>query len=246
MMGAAPRSLRRGPVSCSPSLTPRPVRRSSWRPSRWRRTSRPRRPAGSELASLTGPFELERTSRSTGPSRRDRTLRRKMNVAELLRDPPRLHRDESGEVTSWRLADDVLDFLDQTVTSDSRTLETGEGVSTILFALKGASHLCVSPNEYSVQRIKEFCATHRISTDRLQFTMTPSDVALPRLNGLELDLELIDGGHGFPIPFLDWHYTAQLLKVGGYLIVDDTQLWTGQVLKDFPPTQPEGGGHLAL
>ncbi len=169
-----------------------------------------------------------------------------MNVAELLRDPPRLHRDESGEVTSWRLADDVLDFLDQTVTSDSRTLETGEGVSTILFALKGASHLCVSPNEYSVQRIKEFCATHRISTDRLQFTMTPSDVALPRLNGLELDLVLIDGGHGFPIPFLDWHYTAQLLKVGGYLIVDDTQLWTGQVLKDFLITEPEWEVHLDL
>src|SRR5258708_33071220 len=101
-----------------------------------------------------------------------------MNVAELIRDPPRLHLDETGGVTSWRLADDVLDFLDQNVTSESRTLETGEGVSTILFALKGASHVCVSPNEYSVQRIKEFCAANRISTDRLQFAMTPSDVVL--------------------------------------------------------------------
>ncbi len=169
-----------------------------------------------------------------------------MNVAELIRDPPRLHLDETGGVTSWRLADDVLDFLDQNVTSESRTLETGEGVSTILFALKGASHVCVSPNEYSVQRIKEFCAANGISTDRLQFTMTPSDIALPTLNGLELDLVLIDGGHGFPIPFLDWHYTAQLLKVGGYMIVDDTQLWTGQVLKDFLITEPEWEVHLDL
>ena len=169
-----------------------------------------------------------------------------MNVAELLRDPPRLHLDETGGVTSWRLADDVLDFLDKTVTSECHTLETGEGVSTILFALKGASHVCVSPNEYSVQRIQEFCATHGISTDRLTFTMTPSDIALPGLNGLELDLVLIDGGHGFPIPFLDWHYTARLLKVGGYMIVDDTQLWTGQVLKDFLLTEPEWEVHLDL
>ncbi|HXA41991.1 MAG TPA: class I SAM-dependent methyltransferase [Candidatus Solibacter sp.] len=162
-----------------------------------------------------------------------------MNVAELLRDPPSLHLDETGRATSWRLADDVLDFLDRNVTADSRTLETGEGVSTILFALKGASHVCVSPNEYSVQRIRDFCDAHGISTDRVEFTMTPSDIALPKLKGLELDLVLIDGGHGFPIPFLDWHYTAQLLKVGGYVIVDDTQLWTGHVLKEFLMTEPE-------
>jgi hypothetical protein len=168
-----------------------------------------------------------------------------LDVSELLRDPPSLHQD-GGRVVSWRLADDVLDFLDHIVTSDSRTLETGEGVSTILFALKGASHVCVTPNEYSVQRIQDFCATHGISTDRMEFTMTPSDIALPQLEGLELDLVLIDGGHGFPIPFLDWHYTAQLLKVGGYLIVDDTQLWTGQVLKDFLLTEPEWEIHMDL
>ncbi len=169
-----------------------------------------------------------------------------MDVAELLLDPPSLHRDGTGRVTTWRLADDVLRFLDSTVTSDSRTLETGEGVSTVLFALKGATHVCVSPNEYSVQRIREFCATHDIRTDRVVFTMTPSDVALPGLRQLDLDLVLIDGGHGFPIPFLDWHYTAQLLKVGGYLIVDDTQLWTGQVLREFLVTEPEWEIHLDL
>ena len=44
---------------------------------------------------------------------------------------------------------------------------------------------------------------------------------------------LIDGSHAFPAPFIDWLYTASALKVGGHLIVDDTQLWTGHVLKQF-------------
>jgi hypothetical protein len=44
---------------------------------------------------------------------------------------------------------------------------------------------------------------------------------------------LIDGQHAFPTPFIDWYYTADKLRVGGILIIDDTQLWTGQVLKQF-------------
>ena len=44
---------------------------------------------------------------------------------------------------------------------------------------------------------------------------------------------LIDGQHSFPWPFIDWFYTAERLKIGGVVIVDDTHLMTGKVLKDF-------------
>lgn len=54
-----------------------------------------------------------------------------------------------------------------------------------------------------------------------------------------LDLVLIDGSHAFPLPFIDWYYTYQKLKVGGKMIVDDTQLWTGLVLKRFLILEPE-------
>jgi hypothetical protein len=54
-----------------------------------------------------------------------------------------------------------------------------------------------------------------------------------------LDLVLIDGGHGFPTPFIDWFYTAGSIRVGGVVVIDDAHLWTGAVLKEFLLAEPE-------
>jgi hypothetical protein len=43
-------------------------------------------------------------------------------------------------------------------------------------------------------------------------------------SGPPLDLVLVDGGHGFPTPILDWYYGAGRLRQGGVVIVDDLQL----------------------
>ena len=59
-------------------------------------------------------------------------------------------------------------------------------------------------------------------------------------------LVLIDGSHSFPSPFIDWYYTAFRLRVGGFLVVDDTQLWTGHVLKRFLEAEPDWGAHANL
>ncbi len=161
-----------------------------------------------------------------------------MTLAELLADPPRLHESE-GKPTTWRLDDAVLAYIDAHVSCDSRTLETGAGVSTVLFAMKRSAHTCVVPDAAQVDRIRRYCDAHHVSTARVAFEIAGSERALPDLKLRALDLVLIDGCHGFPAPFIDWYYAGSGLKAGGVLIVDDTHLWTGGVLRDFLRADPD-------
>jgi hypothetical protein len=48
----------------------------------------------------------------------------------------------------------------------------------------------------------------------------------------DLDVVFIEGGHGFPVPGVDWLYLAPRLKVGGKMLIDDVDLWTGKMLVD--------------
>ena len=157
----------------------------------------------------------------------------------ILDDQPRFHVDGNGEPRSWQASDKVLHFIDEHVEPGANTLETGEGVSTVLFALRGCNHVAVSPNSAALERIRAYCAEHAVPLERVRFVEAPSDRALPGLELPELDLVLVDGGHGFPMPFIDWHYIAPHLRAGGYLVVDDTQLWTGRVLKEFLLAEPD-------
>ena len=162
-----------------------------------------------------------------------------ITLDQILSDPPLLHHDGSGAATSYRLGDEVLRFIDANVVAGSRTLETGAGLSTVLFALRGAEHVCVSPDTPVHDQIRAFCAARGISLERVTFKEGFSQDVLPDLERTPLDLVLIDGGHGFPIPFLDWAYTADRLQVDGHLIIDDINLWTGDVLKRFVSAEPE-------
>lgn len=162
-----------------------------------------------------------------------------MTLDELLAAAPRMHVDGAGTPHSWQLSDDALRFLDAHVHPGSRTLEVGAGVSTILFAIKRTRHLAIVPSPDEVSRIVAWCAAHGIETDGLRFEVELSERCLPRLEIEPLDLVLIDGAHGFPIPFIDWFYTAPHLRPGGHLLIDDTQVWTGHVLKAFLEAEPE-------
>jgi len=157
-------------------------------------------------------------------------VRTPAGLADLLADPPLVHH---GGTCTWRLADAVLDFIDGHVECDSRTLETGAGISTLLFALKGCHHTCVVPLEEEVTRLRDYCAARGIPLRKVKFEVERSEVALPGIDLEPLDLVLIDGNHAFPAPFIDWFYTARFLKEGGFLVIDDTNLWTGDLLRRF-------------
>lgn len=161
-----------------------------------------------------------------------------MDLNDLIRDDPKLDRDAEGKPVSWSVPEDLLRFLDERVTPETNTLETGAGLSTIFFALKEAHHTCIVPDAALVERIKEYCQARHVSTQNIRFCSGRSEEILPTLEIKNLDLALVDGQHGFPVPFIDWFYSARRLKVGGLVVVDDTQIWTGAVLRDFLSREP--------
>jgi hypothetical protein len=162
-----------------------------------------------------------------------------INLDTLLADPPALHLLPDGSPAPFESSERVLRVIDESVGEGSKTLETGAGLSTVLFALRGAEHTCVVPFGTQIARIRDWCAEAGVSLERVTFHQGRSEDVLPRLSDdHQLDLVLIDGGHAFPIPFIDWHYGGRRLGPGGLLIVDDTQLWTGRVLRGFLAAEP--------
>jgi predicted O-methyltransferase YrrM len=161
-------------------------------------------------------------------------------LADVLRDAPALHGPAEADVLlTHGLLEEALRFIDRSVRDGDRTLETGSGYSTILFALRGAEHVCITPSQPEIDRIRAYCGQRGILTDRLSVHVDVSERVLPHLDLGQLDLVLIDGSHSFPQVFLDWFYTASALRVGGHLIVDDVHVWTGKVLRDFLVAEPE-------
>ena len=161
-------------------------------------------------------------------------------LEDLLRDNPAIHGDTaSGDLMTHGLVEEALAHLSATVRPGDRTLETGSGFSTIVFALAGAEHTAIMPAQNEVDRILAYCAQRAIPTDGLTFHVEPSERVLPRLDLPPLDHVLIDGSHSFPQVFIDWFYVAAPMKVGGQLLVDDVHLWTGKVLRDFLVAEPE-------
>jgi hypothetical protein len=158
-----------------------------------------------------------------------------MDLDGLLADPPLVH---VGGRHTWKLDPSVLQYLEPRIGDRSRTLETGSGVSTVLFAIKQTHHTCIVPSSEEVQRIEEYCRERGIALDRTRFHTRASEIVLPGLEDDPLDLVLIDGGHGFPTPVIDWFYTAGRLEVGGLLVMDDTDIWTGAILKSFLCEEP--------
>ena len=143
-------------------------------------------------------------------------------IAELDRDPPPVH---SGAPTGvWAAAHDCLEFIGTRVHPGTRTLETGCGASTIVFAAAGAHHTAVFLNDSEGHAVSTWCSDHGIDLDAVTLRAGSSSQLLPTLDPGPLDLVMVDGCHGFPFPQLDLYYAAAHLVDGGILIVDDTQL----------------------
>ena len=148
-------------------------------------------------------------------------------VERLLIDRPAVHRMDLSDTPAVGLLStdpDCYRYLASICRTGSRTLETGAGLSTVLFAALGAEHVCITPSADEAARITAYCADRGIDGSRIRFILEPSDRALPRLEGDPLDLVFVDGAHGFPMPAVDWLYAGRRLRRGGVLVMDDTNL----------------------
>lgn len=161
------------------------------------------------------------------------TADQKRLLATLSGSDERFHGWAEDVREQWKLDAPSLELIMQHVSEGDRTLETGCGYSTVIFAAVHAQHLSISPFAVEHDRIRKFCEEHAVPLDRVSFLEGFSQDELPNLRPDPLDFVLIDGSHAFPIPFIDWYYACLGLRVGGLLMVDDTHIRTGEILRDF-------------
>jgi hypothetical protein len=143
-------------------------------------------------------------------------------IEDFFRNPPSVHNAAATGV--WSTAASAYQFMASVCTPGTRTLETGLGISTALFAAWQTEHICVVPSQNEVDALVGYLDQRGIASDGVRFEVGFSDDILPTLDLPELDLVFIDGGHSFPTPIIDWYYGAKALRAGGTLVLDDTYL----------------------
>lgn len=151
-------------------------------------------------------------------------------------DPPQVH--EGAPHGVWAAAQDCLEFLAEVLVPGMRTLETGCGASTVVFAASECRHTAVFLEVHEGEAVQRWCAQHDIDTTVVDFRAGSSSQVLPALAPGDLDVVMVDGCHGFPFPQLDWYYAAANLVDGGILVVDDTQLPAPYELRRYLEADP--------
>ncbi len=127
------------------------------------------------------------------------------------------------------------ELLFQLVQSDSsirRTLEVGcaNGLASMhlcaaLASRDQALHTIIDPFQSTDWHGVGISNLRRSGYDHFELIEEPSEFALPRLaqsHAGEFDLAFIDGWHTFDHTLLDLFYANRLVRVGGYIVVDDT------------------------
>ena len=110
-------------------------------------------------------------------------------------------------------------------------VETGAGLSTLAFLAARPSRLVtvsVDPDGGLERRIREWAGANDFPLESLQYINGLSEYHLPAVaqTGLQADVCMMDGGHGWPTVFVDFCYLNMCLKKGGFLVIDDLHLYS--------------------
>jgi len=162
-----------------------------------------------------------------------------LSLETLLAEPPKLYEHE-GQLIPWPWGIDARTCLELNgrLKPGMNTLETGGGLSTIIFAASGCQHTCIMPDNALANNIQNYCRSASIDTSKVRFIISKSCDVIHQLSHSAYDLILIDGCHGFPSVFVDFCYSAKALKLGGALIVDDLHIYTCDLIASFMRSDP--------
>src|SRR5262245_29107673 len=138
-------------------------------------------------------------------------MKANLDLKMLVANPPKLHERAGELISNWRIDDTTCFELDQHLAPGIKTLETGAGLSTILFAANRCQHTCIVPDQPLIDRIAEYCRANHIGTDNIDFVVSSSTDAIYSMPS-GYDLILIDGTHGFPAALVDFYYATKMLK----------------------------------
>jgi hypothetical protein len=159
-------------------------------------------------------------------------------LESILVDPPKFFDDKGQLVSYYRIDETTCIELSRRLKPGMKTLETGGGVSTVLFAAKGCDHVCIMPDAAMADRVRDYCRSAGIDAGGVRFVIEKSCNVIPQIDRSAFDLILIDGCHGFPTMFVDFYYAARALKLGGTLIVDDMHIYTCHLVASFMQSDP--------
>jgi len=165
-------------------------------------------------------------------------IRGRFPIGKSLLNRPEEIRLIKNTYTCYGIDKEIANFIYNYVNSESNTLETGAGISTLIFALKMSKHIVITPNKPEIIAIKKYAKQKKINFDNTTFVTEESNKFLPQYKARNLDLVFIDGKHAFPWPIVDWFYTSDKLKKGGYIILDDVQIYSVTILRDFMKEDP--------
>jgi precorrin-6B methylase 2 len=171
------------------------------------------------------------------------------SIESFLNNPPLLHTWDGGE--TWNTGGfgeahlrPLISLIRNHVRQGPTILETGSGCSTIAFLLVPASRvISISPEGELHRRISRYCDEHAIPAEGLEFHEGFSEWILPQISmpitsQPFVDFALIDGGHGWPTPFIDFFYINYMLRQNAFVMIDDVQLYSTGELARFLTEQP--------
>ncbi len=141
--------------------------------------------------------------------------------------------------TQYRIGDETMRFMWDWLRPGHRTLETGIGYTTLMFAAKGTRHTVCFTEAPVQNNVEGYAKQFDIDLSVVEFCLGRSEDTLPRMGPKPLSFVLIDGRHAFPTAMIDWYYTASRLRCRGVLVIDDLHIWSVRVLFEFLQMEPE-------